>query len=1005
MGKTAQSGDARDDRNANNASNPIAAEAHKAIDLGFAPHPPLEDGSKRPLADRINPDTGKHSWKYRQRERTTHVQADSYWNNGRTGLGIVTGRVSSGLVCLEFDCAETWRDYITAAGNTGMGELLERVELGCSDATPGGGIHIYVRIPDEAIGGNTKLACKPSPTADDPHRVKTLIETREEGGFIILAPSYGAVHPTGKPYVRRFGDLSTAAKISAEEWQALCNLARTFDEMPDPHASQSTASAARDSTARESAWEVLPGDDYNARARWEDVLIGWTFYPPNGETIPLKRPGKEEPGISAKIRNGRLNVYTSSTPFEPVISTRRTYDLFGAFALLNHGGDFSAAAKELEAKGYGRRSEKQSKTKGRRARTNSENPYPYELADGRICMWKTNKDGEENLVPLCNFSARILEQRSRDDGHEKRHFFLIEASLPGGQTVQVEIPAAQFDGMNWVHDALGARAIIAAGYTVKSHVRAAIQCLSPDIAQRSIYVHTGWRLIAGHWVYLTASGAIGANGLDPTITVELPGRMANYSLPAPSAGDTLRHAIRASLKLLDLGQDNRPGSRAAAAALLCIVYRAALGRANYSLQIVGLSGAFKTATASLALQHYGPLLSGRDGLVADFNCTVAWLEWAMHTLADTLFLVDDFAPGGANQDIQRAQAQLARIQRCQGNGVTRCRMAVDGHAQPARPPRSTLLTTGEDRCIAPSANARTLHLRFVLEKIDATIHGTIDADQLTRCQRDGDSGAYAASTSGFIRWVAPKRDELIARLAQRALELRTEVTGPGLHARTGDIVADLLAAFEIVRDFALHYAAISSSEADRLTEFVRAGLVESAADSACDEIGSNNPGDIFIRLVVSSLRSNESWLGDPHKGDAPEGLEAACGWRQELKWQGNDDGQLPVWVCAPNSARIGWTDGNYVYLNVDASYKAAKRACANGAEELSVSKSVLLRILDETGRLAMTDARNANEKRGRRTARVSLERKQENVIVLRAADFWELETSNPQVAPERDRPF
>jgi putative DNA primase/helicase len=65
-----------------------------------------------------------------------------------------------------------------------------------------------------------------------------------------------------------------------------------------------------------------------------------------------RRPGKNE-GHSATTNfanNGLLHVFTSSAPpFEADTS----YAPFMAYALLEHGGDFKAAAQALQLEGYG----------------------------------------------------------------------------------------------------------------------------------------------------------------------------------------------------------------------------------------------------------------------------------------------------------------------------------------------------------------------------------------------------------------------------------------------------------------------------------------------------------------------------------------------------------------------------------------------------------------------------------------------------------------------------
>ena len=97
-----------------------------------------------------------------------------------------------------------------------------------------------------------------------------------------------------------------------------------------------------------------PGDDFNNKGDWQEILKGWRkVFTANGVTY-WRRPGKDT-GISATTgRNDADNlfVFTSSTTFEQ----EKPYSKFAAFAHLEHGDDFSAAAKDLRAKGFGSQS-------------------------------------------------------------------------------------------------------------------------------------------------------------------------------------------------------------------------------------------------------------------------------------------------------------------------------------------------------------------------------------------------------------------------------------------------------------------------------------------------------------------------------------------------------------------------------------------------------------------------------------------------------------------------
>jgi hypothetical protein len=316
-----------------------------AAAAGLSVVPPREDGSKRPLAE----------WKDYQVRAASLDQVRAWYANGRAGLGLVCGAVSGNLELLEFEAEDVYEAYAAAADALGLSPLVDRIEAGYLEQSPAGGLHWLYRCP--VIEGNTKLARRPK-TPDEQRdpgdRVQVLIETRGEGGYVIVAPSAGRVHPTGQPYVRLRGDLAHVATISPEERRALFDLARTFDQLPKP--TPRPAPAARSWADGED--RLSPGDDYNRRASWAGLLepAGWTLAHRAGDVEYWRKPGKTSPGHSATVghvrdRDGRaaLYVFTTATAFD----ADKSYDLFGAYAVLHHGGDHAAAGRELARRGYG----------------------------------------------------------------------------------------------------------------------------------------------------------------------------------------------------------------------------------------------------------------------------------------------------------------------------------------------------------------------------------------------------------------------------------------------------------------------------------------------------------------------------------------------------------------------------------------------------------------------------------------------------------------------------
>jgi energy-coupling factor transporter ATP-binding protein EcfA2 len=215
----------------------------------------------------------------------------------------------------------------------------------------GDGWHGFYLIEDDGspMPGSTKLAREPrEPTEDDPSKVRTLIETKAEDGFAIVAPSGGRTHPKGGSW-RMYGHCRPGVlpTLTREEHDALMECARALDRMPpesprEPRAPRPVAPG-----------EVRPGDAYNEQADWADLLEpkGWTqVYTDRRGVTHWRRPGKRH-GTSATIGHGGdwLHVFSTSTD----LPANKSMDKFRVYAELHHGGDLSKAAAELARQGYG----------------------------------------------------------------------------------------------------------------------------------------------------------------------------------------------------------------------------------------------------------------------------------------------------------------------------------------------------------------------------------------------------------------------------------------------------------------------------------------------------------------------------------------------------------------------------------------------------------------------------------------------------------------------------
>lgn len=331
------------------------------------------DGTKQP----------RGAWKVYQAERAAEPQIRRWFADNHPGVGVVTGAVSGGLEMLELEGRAVEEGILTQLAEiidaSGMADLWQRIATGWLEKSPSGGLHFHYRVAGTPVPGNTKLAsrlAREDELTDDeralqekhPNKkiLRGLIETRGEGGFVVTAPSHGAVHASGQPYLLLAGGAETCPTITPDEHRALHSVCRMVDTVPVEEVAEPAPRAGTELISEADAFlfsgksntdagGTSPGDDYEARTTWAEILIphGWTLLRTLGQTSYWRRPGKTDPGPSATtgraVDRDRLYVFTTSTEF----NTDTPYTKFGAYTLLNHGGDHAAAARELRRQGYG----------------------------------------------------------------------------------------------------------------------------------------------------------------------------------------------------------------------------------------------------------------------------------------------------------------------------------------------------------------------------------------------------------------------------------------------------------------------------------------------------------------------------------------------------------------------------------------------------------------------------------------------------------------------------
>ncbi|MEQ8786522.1 MAG: AAA family ATPase [Pirellulaceae bacterium] len=347
--------------------------ARKYVAAGLSVLPIATDGTKGPdwrLLPRRGNGEGQLSatWLPLQERLPTGDELRKWY--GPAGIGVIGGKVSGNLEILDIDDGELVEPFKAAVEAEAPG-LLDRLP---QSQTPrdGGGLHIFYRSTI-APPGNSKLAkSEPRPqfnsdgepnidrrTGEQRLAPETLIETRGEGGYVVAPGSPGKCHKTGREYRHVGGPPITGIPIiSAVEREILLSVAQSFNRHVDQKPAGEANGKPRDGLA--------PGDSFNQQATTETILdllasAGWTVCGSTGDVMRVRRPGKScgisgTVGLVSKSGNVQFCCFSSNAhPFEGAGDGRScsTYSAFAVYATINHGGDFSAAARALQGKGYG----------------------------------------------------------------------------------------------------------------------------------------------------------------------------------------------------------------------------------------------------------------------------------------------------------------------------------------------------------------------------------------------------------------------------------------------------------------------------------------------------------------------------------------------------------------------------------------------------------------------------------------------------------------------------
>lgn len=480
--------------------------------------------------------------------------------------------------------------------------------------------------------------------------------------------------------------------------------------------------------------------------------------------------------------------------------------------------------------------------------------------------------------PLINGVPRVTSELIVDDGQNAPsiEYHLVGRTMDGHDLPPIDVPAEEFDSMKWIGKSWGARMYpLVGGGKLHLLKRAILETSLKDMRTERVHTFTGFCTVNGRGAFLTATGAITANGMDRSVRVDLPNNLALYALPEPTTGMDLIIAFRTSLEFLQIAH------HLVSVPIWAAMYQAVLTSIkplNAVLQIYGPTQSKKSTYSHVGLSFYGPgFIDGRQYRAPrDWISSTADLEGTMFTCKDVPLIIDDYAPQFSSAQESKTLAKTAHaVVRMVGNRSSRGRRNADMSARALLPPRGSVLMTAEQPLTGQSIVGRT-----VVVPIE---YGAVDVDRLSAAQDVHER--YSVAMAGYVQWlivnwerVQEESSRLIAawltslrgafpnqdRLADYYAALRL-----GLHWALlfGESIGAIDEALDLENGYAIDLLTLLESQSVRVAE--QSPVVKFFA--ALDDLLAGGQVAILPRMQKNAV-------GEEAPTEAPHGT-ALIGWK------------------------------------------------------------------------------------------------------------------------------
>lgn len=534
----------------------------------------------------------------------------------------------------------------------------------------------------------------------------------------------------------------------------------------------------------------------------------------------------------------------------------------------------------------------------------------YRIKGNRLYETVAGKNGTFERL-LCNFVSWITAEITLDDGAETTTWIRLRGIHESGRTLpEIEIPAADLAGFNWLAQRWGMDCILEVGKAVKDCVRHAIQTTAANAEKKTVFAVTGWKKIGEKWYYLMPG--------DEEITVALPDKMSGYGMERKC--DPLDIQTAASLLWQSVAPEEiiLPLLSFTFLSPLNHFLKAAGCEPKFVLFLVGKTGSRKSTLAALMLSFFGKFTASE--LPLSFRDTSNSILYNAFSLKDVLTVIDDLHPS-SRQEEQKMNATAQAVMRAYGDRTGKGRLRADSTPMESRPPQGNAIITAE---FAPDIGESGTARYFALELKEKDV----DLEILSAFQKEAADGTLQRCMFAYTEWIRESFlfseesvQEFQKYLHSRFLFYRDSFRSNGIrcHGRVPETVAHLQIGMEFLLRFLHDLGGFADDWCRGFFERFQSILAQLARKQS-DSIDEDKPTHIFIRKLYALLESNQAYVDDK-----------------------NNPGELGFGTC------LGYQDDTFLYLHSELCHKVVRKFCEEQGENFSCTHKSLLKAMAEEG--------------------------------------------------------